>query len=145
MLRKIVPLAGLALLLVLASCSKPRGTETLTVEEIAAPCNILDPLSSNTTFVINSLEELQSYTNLQDCPELEIDFTNKTLLGQYAEGSGCNISFDRNLYHDHDECTYQYIVKVNERGLCEMLGFSLNWIAVAKLDPVCEVKFEVER
>ena len=70
-----------------------------------------------------------------------IDFSTHTLLGNYRDGGGCSINFIRNLYEDIPNQKYIYDIKVEEEGLCLMLGFSMNWILVPKLPENYTVEF----
>ena len=126
-------------LLLLASCGKDASKEVES-EEVGASCLAIE----NDNFIINSEEDLLRVLEDPQCPDLNVDFSTQTLLGQYAEGSGCNISFDRAVYVNEDDNAYRFVVTVKQRGLCEMLGFSMNWVTVPKIDEAATVQFAVE-
>ena len=111
-----------------------------------------DPLGGQETFFINSDEDYQQiqddYALFYQCewitPAPKIDFSQYSLLGQMAHGGGCTIDFERSVYVDEINDIVTYTVDVKEKGLCEMAGFSLNWVTVPKIPEGYDVKFEVK-
>ncbi len=102
-------------------------------------------------FVINSGEEYQSLITYKSISSLckdfvlpTIDFSQKTLLGKYASGGGCAIEFDRDLYKDDLERKVVYIIDVVEKGACQMMGVSMNWVLTSKIPSDYLVQFQVK-
>lgn len=107
------------------------------------------------TAVISSQEEyealLNQYQTLHKCewgkePQV-IDFSTKTLLGQYAMGGGCSIDYERNVKRFDEDKKIIYTVEVKEKGNCDMAGFSMNWITVSKnlIPSGYGIEFKVEK
>lgn len=74
----------------------------------------------------------------------EIDFSESTLLGLWADGGGCSINYYRSVGKLVDSKEYLYTVTVQECGFCEMYGFSYNWVLVPKLPADYSVRFQVK-
>ncbi|MGD2248836.1 MAG: hypothetical protein PVF58_10565 [Candidatus Methanofastidiosia archaeon] len=72
-----------------------------------------------------------------------IDFSQYVLLGKYASGSGCTVTFEKHVYTDTDNKRVIYSITVVEEGLCEMFVMSMNWIVIPKF-PGYDIVFEVE-
>ena len=72
----------------------------------------------------------------------EVDFSQKTVLGNQAAGTGCSVDFERHVYRDDENRRILYAVDVIEEGLCEMLGWNRNLITVASVPSDYSVEFE---
>ena len=44
----------------------------------------------------------------------EVDFSQTTLLGQYAQGGGCGIDYERHVYRDDEDKRIIYSIEVHE-------------------------------
>ena len=109
-------------------------------------------LSKNYGYVINDDSTYMSLliSNPQQdlCKTYElpvIDFSQKTLLGKHAFGSGCSINFKRQVIVSDKEKKCIYIIKVKERGGCLMLNSSWNWITIPKVPFDYSIIFEVKK
>jgi hypothetical protein len=104
-----------------------------------------DSFIINDTAEFNTLIETISYTNCVNYDYPEIDFENYTLLGLFAEGSGCEAIYDRSFSRNDDSETYKYTIKANYTGLCDMLIMHSNWILVDKISDEAIVVFELNQ
>lgn len=103
-------------------------------------------------FIINSQEEYKELLEYKsDSPACKdfvlphIDFSENTLLGKYASGSGCSVKFEKHVYIDDANKKIIYSIKVIGEGDCEMMGMSMNWITIpTKIPPDYIVVFEVK-
>ena len=102
-------------------------------------------------FIINSEKDYQNllqYRSPADyCDDFQlpsVDFSQFTLLGKYADGSGCAIDFVREIYRDDVNKEIIYSITVVEEGTCKMMGVSMNWALVPKISPDYTVRFEVQ-
>lgn len=102
-------------------------------------------------FIINNqaeygklIEFLSDHNDCQDFSLPDIDFLDKTLLGKYSSGSGCEVDFARVIIKDEVDKKYSYQIEVLEEGLCEQLVSSMNWIAVPKIPQNYSVEFEIK-
>jgi energy-coupling factor transporter transmembrane protein EcfT len=100
-------------------------------------------------FVIDSEEMYQQLLEYKDVsPECEnytlpdIDFSNQILLAKYAQGTGCSVNFKKDINVIDNQLIYKLIVE--EIGLCEMLGMSMNWILIDNYNSDYEVVFSTE-
>lgn len=73
----------------------------------------------------------------------EIDFSQNTILGNHASGTGCSVDFEKHVYRDDENNRILYIVKVIEEGLCEMYGWSRNLMTIASVPSDYSVEFVV--
>jgi hypothetical protein len=73
----------------------------------------------------------------------EIDFSQKSILGNHASGTGCSVDFEKHVYRDDDNKRVLYTVEVIEEGLCEMYGWSRNLITIASVPSDYRVEFVV--
>ena len=112
----------------------------------------------SSSYVINNTKEYQYLvsqidstfiTNIMpDCGNYElysIDFTNFTLLAQYADGRGCSTAFQRDVQNDVVNEQYVYKITIYECGDCDITEVSMNWVKVPKLPDNYSVKFEIVR
>ena len=108
----------------------------------------------NKTFII---QDSIGYVNLQleinnaivgsdSCsfPTIVFNDTTNTLLGQYAQATGCTINFNRNVEVDSTAKQVNYIISPKGCGDCEMLGYSYNFVLVKKIDDTYTVLFNGE-
>ncbi|MCK5906256.1 MAG: hypothetical protein KAG37_01620 [Flavobacteriales bacterium] len=110
----------------------------------------------NKTFIIQDTteyKELQKEINDgrigdDSCSFPTIGFTDSlkplTLLGQYAQGTGCTINFNRNVKVDSTNNKVDYIINPEGCGDCEMLGYSYNFVLVEKIDSTYTILFNGE-
>jgi hypothetical protein len=73
----------------------------------------------------------------------EVDFSQKTILGNHASGTGCSVDFEKHVYRDKENKRVLYTVEVIEQGLCEMYGWSRNLITIDSVPSDFSVEFEV--
>lgn len=105
----------------------------------------------NKTFII---QDSIGYANLQSeinngligndsCsfPTIVFNDSTYTLLGQYAQASGCTINFNRNVEVDSTNKQVNYIINPEGCGDCEMLGYSYNFVLVEKIDSTYTILF----
>jgi len=107
--------------------------------------------NSEKEFTINNNKEYRSLITYKSsspfCKDLvlpTIDFSQKTLLGKYASGGGCTIDFMKKLYKDDTERKALYIIDVIEKGACNKLEFSMNWILSPKIPSDYLIQFQVK-
>ncbi|MEZ4888949.1 MAG: hypothetical protein R3E32_29755 [Chitinophagales bacterium] len=136
----------LFLLMTVASCKKENLIIIEGVESISFDCLT----SINEHQIINDSEAyklfLDTYrNNSQNCLTYispSIDFTEKTLLGQYIEVTACNVSSISEVFADPSQKRYIYQLQVNLEGTCETRFERLVWIVVPKLPDNYTVAFE---
>lgn len=106
----------------------------------------------NTKFIV---QDSLGYAELQkeidegkigtdDCNYPSIDFTDNTLLGQYAQATGCTINFNRNVEVDSTSKQVNYIINPVGCGNCEMIKYSYNFVLVEKIDSTYSILFNGE-
>ena len=113
------------------------------------PLHCIDPFQlPDQEYVINDYE---SYINLItdtvycDSSSLpDIDFSQNTLLGQYATG-GCEVKFIREVTNNSADNEYFYEITVRDCGACERLRYSMNWVIVPKLPENYNVRFNIKQ
>jgi hypothetical protein len=110
------------------------------------------PLDTPEELIITSQEEyeklLEYISEISSCQGFVlpyIDFSENTLLGKRAYGSGCSITFERHVYEDIENKKITYSVTVVEEGCCEMIQMSMNWIIIPKIPSDFIIVFEVDR
>ncbi len=142
---------GLILAIILVTHYVPRfhGEEMQFIDMTEQLRCIVDP---HNEYVINSGEEYQELLNhkasVPECADFQlpsIDFSRYTLLGKYAYGGGCSVSFERKVYKDDVNKRIIFSIKVIEKGPCEMIIGKMNWVLVQKIPPNYSVIFEVKR
>ena len=77
-------------------------------------------------------------------PTIVFNDTTNTLLGQYAQATGCSINFNRNVKVDSTTKQVNYIINAEGCGDCEMLGYSYNFVLVDKIDNTYTILFNGE-
>jgi len=108
----------------------------------------------NKTFII---QDSLGYVNLQheindgrtsddSCsfPTLVFNDTTYTLLGQYAQATGCTINFKRNVEVDSINKKVNYIINAEGCGDCDMNGYNYNFVLVKKIDSSYTILFNGE-
>ncbi len=108
------------------------------------------------TYVINTLKDYQNLVSqidsvyivniMPDCENFELysfDYSNITLLAQYAEGNGCSVAFQRNVSIDETSKQYIYTINIYECGDCNIKEVSMNWVQVPKLPDGYIVRFKL--
>ena len=106
----------------------------------------------NTKFIVqDSLEYIELQKEIDNgkvgsdsCAYPTIDFKENTLLGQYAQATGCTINFNRNVEVDSIAKQVNYILNPEGCGDCEMLGYSYNFVLVEKIDSTYTILFNGE-
>lgn len=63
----------------------------------------------------------------------EVDFSQNSVLGYHAIGTGCNVTFEKNVYRDDQNKAIQYSLTVVEEGVCEKDFNNRNLILVPKI------------
>ena len=88
-----------------------------------------------------------AFTQSQFCESADfpvVDFSEYTLLAQWADGGGCSINFYNAVADVSESKEYLFTTTVQECGFCEMYGFSYNWVLVPKLPNDYTVRFQVK-
>ncbi|MBU4501161.1 MAG: hypothetical protein KKA79_01100 [Nanoarchaeota archaeon] len=94
----------------------------------------------------NMLDEYEAFYTCEWGKEApKIDFSQKTLLGKYAQGVGCSIDFKRNVHRDDTNKKIIYSIDVLQEGRCDMLGESMNWVLIPKIPSDYEAEFKVKK
>lgn len=113
-------------------------------------CIIPEHADENSEFIIYNDEQYQQLMEYKSrssvCDDFtlpSIDFEEYTLLGKYAKGGGCSINFGHYIWKDDEKKEISYRIKVIEKGACEKLGMSMNWILIPKIQEGYKVVFEV--
>jgi hypothetical protein len=101
--------------------------------------------------VIGELENYQTLIDLRvnvlGCENYTlppIDFDEKTLLGIFASGGGCDVDFQREVFRDDNNKEIIYNIKIFSEGTCEAIFSSMNWILIPKIPEDYEVEFSVD-
>ena len=94
--------------------------------------------------IINSEEELRLLIDPK-CTDIvpSFNYDKTTLLGYYLEGGGCEVNFKRKVVKKGN--TYTVYIKSEESGSCDMLAYSMNWLALPKLKPEDKVVVKTGR
>ena len=155
-MKKLIFILFILTLLVISGCTQLQGEE-ISFIDMNNMTNKLICIGPNAyeqrEFIINSYEEYQKLMDFkqnmgQICNENfelpEIDFSQNTLLGKFADGGGCGIDFIRNIYKNDANKKITYLIKVNEEGLCDMYASSMNWALIPKVPSDYEVEFTVK-
>ena len=108
----------------------------------------------NKTFIV---QDSLGYVNLQQeinnsrisndsCyfPTIIFNDTTNTLLGHYAQATGCSINFNRDVKVDSTTKQVNYIINAEGCGDCNMLGYSYNFVLVNKIDSAYAILFNGE-
>jgi hypothetical protein len=74
----------------------------------------------------------------------EIDFERYSVLGAQATGTGCNVTFEKQVYRDEGSQKIIYAVKVKEEGNCEKTSTNRNLILVPRIPPEYSVEFLIQ-
>lgn len=145
-MKKIYTFLALSLLMLASNCKQESLIIIEGVETVSFGCL----LSVAENQVINSLQTYELFldqnkdTN-QPCLTYispQIDFTEKTLLGQYIEVTACTLTTESEVFADPEQNQYIYQLKVNMQGECSNLQKKLIWISVPKLPDNYTVTFE---
>lgn len=139
----------IVILILVTGCIQQNEIEFIDLEEDLA---CIFPLGAPEKVVITSQEEYEKLLEyVSDSPTCEdfvlpsLDFSEYTLLGTHAYGVGCSITFEKHVYKDTENKIIIYSVIVVEEGNCEMIGMSMNWIAIPKVPSEYTVVFEVKK
>jgi hypothetical protein len=71
----------------------------------------------------------------------DVDFSQFSILGYHASGSGCNATFERHVYRDDQNKSILYELTVIEEGLCKQQFINRNLILVPKISSDYVVKY----
>jgi len=74
----------------------------------------------------------------------EVDFGKYSVLGAHATGTGCNVTFEKQVYRDEQSKKIIYTVTVMEEGKCEMTSHNRNLILVPWIPPEYSVEFLIQ-
>lgn len=104
--------------------------------------------SNETPIIVNTQAGYQALWDREGIPTVcgsyvfpEIDFSKKTLLGQYVSAGGCSIAFSVRVTRNDPEQWIRHHVSVAAQGSCEKLGYSLNLVVVDKVPATFDVRF----
>jgi hypothetical protein len=76
----------------------------------------------------------------------DVDFSQYSVLGYHATGTGCNVTFERHVYRDDQNKTILYELAVVEEGDCEQISQDRNLILIPRIPSGYSVVFsESER
>jgi hypothetical protein len=75
----------------------------------------------------------------------EVDFEEYSVLGVQAIGTGCTVTFAKDVSRDDQSKTVRYEVTALEEGPCEMVSYNRNLILVPRIPPEYRVEFFVSR
>jgi hypothetical protein len=92
-----------------------------------------------------SLPEMSYEEFLATCNVFpEVDFSQYTVLGNHASGTGCTVSFEKHVFREDTEKKITYHLSVVEEGACEKVEYSRNLILVPRIPLEYQVLFNVE-
>jgi len=63
----------------------------------------------------------------------DVDFSQYSLLGYHATGTGCNVTFEKHVYRDEQNKAILYELTVVEEGVCEKDVNNRNLILVPRI------------
>ena len=63
----------------------------------------------------------------------DVDFSQYSVLGYHATGTGCNVTFERQVYRDEQNQVILYELTVVEEGICEKDFNNRNLILVPRI------------
>jgi hypothetical protein len=63
----------------------------------------------------------------------DVDFSQYSVLGYHATGTGCNVTFERHVYRDDQNKAILYELTVVEEGICEKDFNNRNLILVPRI------------
>ncbi len=136
----IASVLTLVMLLFYTSCSKWNYNEVKNIQEVKVPCSSI----TEQQHIISDSISYYSMLDTNNCTPLQIDFSQKTLLGKYTSGTGCTIEFKRQLYINEKDKESLYVITLKEKGLCKKQDESMNWIIVPKISSDYKVTFKIK-
>lgn len=151
--RKILLLLGLIFVILLtAGCVQQFAKDDIQFTDMNEQLTCIGPFDlRDSEFLVNSEQEYQALLDYKSpsprCEDFQlpsIDFSQNTLLGKYAQGGGCSIDFIRKIYKDESNKKITFSIKVDEKGSCEKLGMSMNWVLIPKFSSDYNLEFEVK-
>ena len=74
----------------------------------------------------------------------EVDFGQYSVLGAHAIGTGCTVTFEKQVYRDEQSKKINYTVAVIEEGKCELTSHNRNLILVPRIPPEYIVEFLIQ-
>jgi hypothetical protein len=73
----------------------------------------------------------------------DLDFSQHSLLGYHASGSGCTVTFDKRVYRDDKDQSILYELTIVEEGACEKISYERNLILVPRIPPEYSLEFSL--
>jgi len=73
----------------------------------------------------------------------DVDFSQYSVLGYQATGTGCTVTFEKHVYRDDPSKKILYEIAVIEEGVCEMAIHKRNLILVPRIPPDYSVEFSI--
>jgi hypothetical protein len=74
-----------------------------------------------------------------------IDFEQDFFAGKFTQTSGCSATFNRNVYFQPDNASYEFDIEMTGEGDCEMLISSFNCAIIPRQsDKEIELRFNVK-
>jgi hypothetical protein len=73
----------------------------------------------------------------------DVDFSQYSVLGYHATGTGCNITFEKHVYRDDQIKAFLYELTIVEEGVCEKDVNNRNLILVPRIPPDYSVAFSI--
>lgn len=74
-----------------------------------------------------------------------VDFSQYSILGYQATGTGCTVTFEKRVYRDDKNMQILYELTVVEEGTCETAVHNRNLILVPRIPANYEVAFSMSR
>jgi hypothetical protein len=75
----------------------------------------------------------------------EVDFNTNFFIGVFTSATGCSAEYSRELYYNQDNDSYEYKVKANGIGDCEMVISSFNCAIALKQSESKNIDFLVSK
>lgn len=101
------------------------------------------PISTFERFVIGNQADLDSVfgTQFPNCKVPEVDFENEMILGCFAQASGCEVLFHKEVQRIEPLRRYLFTVTTQSCGNCRSSFTSYNWVRVPRLPAGYTVEF----
>jgi len=72
----------------------------------------------------------------------EVDFSQFSVLGNHASGTGCTVAFEKHIFRDDQDRTITYELSIIEEGACEQISYNRNLILVPRIPVEYQVLFQ---
>jgi hypothetical protein len=101
------------------------------------------PVSAFERFVIGNQADLDSVfgTLYPNCIVPQVDFENEMILGFFAQASGCEVLFHKDVQRVEPLRRYLFTVTTQSCGNCRSNFSSYNWVRVPRLPAGYTVEF----